>query len=134
MTKRQEKKYLKMFSFHSPSVASFSVKKTPPYARSEIPEDIFERALKSPVLNTSQGFLLLNEDSEDFEPRKKVLTILDWIPRALLLDIHDMERERYKDIDPDNPGQFEIEKEKIRYTYFRLMKTLLDAQDPEKHI
>ena len=134
MTERQKKKYLKMFNFHSPSVASLSIKHTPNYARSEIPKEIFDLALKSPMLNTSQGFLLLNEDFDDFEARKKALVSLDWLPRSLLLDIYDMERERYKDIDSDTPQQFDDPKEQVRKTYAFLMKVLLDAQDPEKHI
>lgn len=134
MTERQKKKYLKIFHFHSPSVASISIKKVPNYVRAEIPKDIFEQAAQSPMLNTSQGFILLNEDFEDFEQRKKALVSLDWLPRSLLLDIYDMERERYKDIDSDIPQQPDNPKEQIRRVYAFLMKTLLDVQDPETHI
>lgn len=134
MTERQKKKYLKFFSFHSPSVASISIKKIPSYARAEIPKDIYEQATKSPMLNTSQGFILLNEDDENFESRKTALVSLDWLPRALLLDIYDMERKRYKDIDSDNPQQLDEQKEQVRKVYAFLMKTLLDVQDPVTHI
>ena len=134
MTERQKKKYLKMFNFHSPSVASISIKKVPNYVRAEIPKDIFEQATKSPMLNTSQGFILLNEDWDDFESRKTALVSLDWLTRSLLLDVYDMERERYKDIDSNTPEKFDDPKEKIRRVYAFLMNTLLDAQDPETHI
>ena len=134
MTERQKKKYSKMIHQHSPSVASLSIKKVPSYVQNEIPKEVYNQALHTPILDTSQGFLILNEDYELFETQKTILVALDWLPRALLQDVYQMEKERFKDIDFDNPWKLEDEKEHMRSAYVPLMKALLDAQDPSKHI
>lgn len=81
---------------YSETVASFDLRKLPPYIKKDISKKEFDLALQLPIIPAG-NLILVNESFPEWKTVRDLLVACDTLPVSLLRDLYEAEKKRYPD-------------------------------------
>lgn len=115
------RKYKKLYHNHSAHVDSFSFERMPHNVKREFSKDELELIAQLPFIRLDDcRTLLVNESEEESGAMIELLSGLDNLQDALLYDIYDLYKEKYRKV---TLGNFQVPD--INETYRRMINLIL---------